>query len=357
MSNYSSFCKIASGTGGNGIAYAKFHGLRVLVAAPISIAAGLYLLLGCNLVYDYIIALPPPWMVMMPLIFDQIHMHAGVQVTIVPPKFFPEIVQNPTWLENLSRLQYLAYLGAPCPSDIGRSLAAKTRLMSLYGTTESGMFPLEITDPDDWEYLSFNSLFPYEMRPVCQDLYEMVIVRRDNSDAFQEIFKVYPDIPEWRVQDLFSRHSNKNNVWLYSGRTDDLIVSSSGETFLPKSMESVIESHPFVDTALITDRGEAGLALLVELQTTVTCKEQTQKMLDDIWSSVQSANEICPVKQKIQKELVMITGRMPRTAKGYPSRKVVSKLYEKDLDELYRKEKVRMKALKDSNPTEKTKAG
>lgn len=86
VSGYSSFCKIASGAGGGGeIAYANFHGLRVLFAAPISILAGLYHLLGFNLVYDYIVALPPPWMVMTPLILDQIHMHAGVQVTIGPP--------------------------------------------------------------------------------------------------------------------------------------------------------------------------------------------------------------------------------------------------------------------------------
>lgn len=253
-------------------------------------------------------------------------------------------------------MHFLAYLGAPCPPHIGRSLAAKTRLITLYGTTESGTYPTEVTDPQDWEYLSFNFLLPYEMRPVCQGLYEMVIVRRENGDAFQTIFKVYPDLSEWRVQDLFSKHPNKSNVWLYRGRTEDLIVSSSGETFLPKSMEGVIESHPFVEAALVTDRGEVGQALLVELQTAVTSKEQTQELLNDIWPSVQSANEICPVKQKIQKELMMITGRMPRAAKGYPRRKMVFKLYEKDLDELYRKEEMRMKALKDLNLTEKTKA-
>ena len=32
--------------------------------------------------------------------------------------------------------------------------------------------------------MSFNSPFPYEMRPVCQDLYERLLVRRENGDAF-----------------------------------------------------------------------------------------------------------------------------------------------------------------------------
>lgn len=351
VSHYSSFCKIASKSGGNEIAYSHFRGLRAVIAAPISIAAGLYQLLGYNLVYDYTVALPPPWMVMTPRILDQIHTHGNVQVNIVPPKYFREVAGNSSWLENLSRLKYLGYLGAPCPSYIGGTLAAKTRLTTLYGTTESGMYPNELTEPEDWEYISFNSLFPYEMRHVCQDLYEIVIVRRQNGDAFQEIFKVYPDLPEWRVQDLFSKHPNRDNVWLYRGRTEDLIVSSSGETFLPKSMEGIIESHPFVEAALITDRGEAGLALLVQPQAAVMSEEQKHKFLDDIWSSVQSANEICPVEQRIQKGLVTITGPMPRAAKGYPRRKMVYELYENVVDELYRKEDMRWKALKDANLT------
>ena len=355
VSHYSSYCKIAADSGRNKIAYTHFRGLRALIAAPISIAAGLYQLLGYNLLYDYTVALPPPWTVMTPKILDQIHLHGNVQVNIMPPKYFREIVRNPSWLENLNRLQYLGYLGAPCPSYIGGTLAAKTRLTTLYGTTESGMYPNELTDPEDWEYVSFNSLFPYEMRPVCQDLFEIVIVRRENGDAFQEIFKVYPDLPEWRVQDLFSKHPNKDNVWLYRGRKEDLIVSSSGETFLPKSMEGVIESHPFVDAALITDRGEAGLALLVQPQAAITHDEQKEKFLDHIWPSIQSANEICPVKERIQKGLVMITEPMPRAAKGYPRRKMVYELYEKAVDELYRQEGLRLKTLEDANLTEEAK--
>ena len=346
---YSSYCKITSDNGGNDILYAHFRGLRVLIATPISILAGLHLLLGINLVHNYTIALPPPWTAMTAETLDQVHMHGEVQVTIVPPRYFRDLAQNPSWLKNLSRLQYLAYLGAPCPSYIGGILSTKTRVTQVYGTTESGTYPIEITDPEDWEYISFNPIFPYEMRPVCQDLYEIVILRQEDDDSFQGIFTVYPDLLEWKVQDLFSKHPRKDNVWLYRGRTEDLVVSSSGETFLPRSMEVKIESHPFVNSALVTDRGRAGLALLVEPQAAVGCVEQQIKLLDDIWPTVQSANKICPVKQKIQKGLVVVTGPMPRTMKGYPKRKIVYRLYEKDIDELYHKEEMRTKALESEN--------
>ena len=61
-----------------------------------------------------------------------------------------------------------------------------------------------------------------------------------------------------------------------------MVVSLSRETFLPKSMEIKIDSHPFVNSVLVTDRGRAGLALLVEPQAAVTCVEQKMKLLDDI---------------------------------------------------------------------------
>ena len=215
----------------------------------------------------------------------------------------------------------------------------------LYGRTESGWYPNELTDPEDWEYISFNPLFPYEMRLVCPDLYERVIVQRENSDAFQEIFRVYPDLPKWRVRDLFSKHPKKDNVWLCRARTEDLIVSSSGEAFLLRSMEGMIESHPLVNGALMTNRGEAGLALLVESQAAVTCEEQKWRFVDEVWPSVRRANEMCPMDQRIQKELMAITGPMPRAAKGYPRRKPVYALYEKDIDGLYREKEMKMKAF------------
>ena len=39
------------------------------------------------------------------------------------------------------------------------------------------------------------------MLSVCQDLYEIVIVQRQNDDSFEGIFTLYPDLPEWKIQD------------------------------------------------------------------------------------------------------------------------------------------------------------
>lgn len=71
---------------------------------------------------------------------------------------------------------------------------------------------------------------------------------------------------------------------------------------------------------------------------------------------MQNVNQMCPVEQRIQEGLVVITGSMPRMAKWYPRRKMVYGLSEKDVDGLYRREEMRMKALKNSTLTEEAKA-
>lgn len=128
---------------------------------------------------------------MTPKTLDQIDMHGNVQFTIVPPKYFREIARN----SKLARNESIAIPRLPrraCSSRIGDTLAAKTRLTTLYGLAESIMYPSELTDPEDWEYISFNSLSPYEMRHVRQDLCGVVIVRWENGDALQEISKSTP---------------------------------------------------------------------------------------------------------------------------------------------------------------------
>lgn len=76
------------------------------------------------------------------------------------------------------------------------------------------MYPTELTDLEDWECISFNSLFSYEVRPVCQ----VMIVRREHGVAVMEVYQVYLVLPEWRVQILFSRHQNRQCMAL--PRTD-----------------------------------------------------------------------------------------------------------------------------------------
>ena len=119
--------------------------------------------------------------------------------------------------------------------------------------------------------------------------------------------------------DLFSKHPTRIDVWLFRGRVDDLIASPAYDTFLPKSMESIMECNPEIEVAVICqikcifvgmqnraffsfeefDDRKSGLALLVEPNTYPHSDHDRAKLLHRIWPSVQCANVICPVDARI----------------------------------------------------------
>ncbi len=119
---------------------------------------------------------------------------------------------------NLRRLRHLAYVGAPCPPQLPEGLASKTRLHTLYGSSETGTLATDLKNPEDGEYIRFNATIAKELRPVCRHLYELVSVRHATSGSFQGIFLTYPDLKEYRMGDLFSKHPTKDDVWLFRGR-------------------------------------------------------------------------------------------------------------------------------------------
>ncbi|KAF7889998.1 uncharacterized protein EAF02_002413 [Botrytis sinoallii] len=83
------------------------------------------------------------------------------------------------------------------------------------------------------------------------ELYELVIVRDPSIEAYQGIFYTFPDLQNTKTRDLFSKHPSKHNLWRHEGRSDDIIVYSTGEKFNPISMENALNSHPKVRSAIV----------------------------------------------------------------------------------------------------------
>lgn len=338
-----------------------FHlwsGLRVLMTAPLSAAVGVCFTLALNLYYDWTIALPPP----LPLtaeLLDSIHQHAHVHVSASVPSIYLELIRNDAYLNNLSRLQYAVYFGGPCPPGTGDILAAKVRLTTQLGSTETGPIPTELTDEEDWEYTKFSPSLSHKLELVFQDLYELVIIREDNNSStgkdiqktLQTAFCTFPKLAEYRTKDLYSKHLSKDNLWLYRGRRDDLIelsdeFTSSPRMMFPVPMEAAVASHPRIKFALVCGTGQVRPSLLVETREPCLDSEGescTQKLIEDaVWPKVQEANKSYPPNCQILRKLIQVTkpGRpMSITTKGYVSRKVTSQLYKADMDSLYAEEK------------------
>lgn len=341
-----------------------FHlwsGLRLLLSTPVSLAIGVFFTLSTNLYFNWTIVLPPP----LPLtaeLLDSIHKHANVQVSISLPTVYPDLTKNDGYLGNLSRLQYVAYTGGPCSSEVGSIIAAKARLTTSLGSSETGPIPTECTDADDWEYTKFSPSLPHRLELACEDLYELVIVRDDDDSSnskngrnLQPVFCTFPDLAEYRTRDLYSKHPTKDNVWLYRGRRDDLIElsgssSSSPRLIFPVPMERAIMSIPEIRFAIVYGTDRIRPALLVEPSEPCLDSEhetRTRTLVEDaVWPRVQEANRGYPPHGQILRNMIQVTKPsrpMSITTKGYVSRKRTIQLYQADLDALYNKEDFKVK--------------
>jgi acyl-coenzyme A synthetase/AMP-(fatty) acid ligase len=322
--------------------YEKWRGQRWAMLTPITIAASPYHIFGINILFGMTSVLPPP----VPItadIFDQVIVYGNITCCLTPPRVLPETAKNPAYLNNLRRLKGMSYIGAPVPQHVGRKLAPYAKPISEYGSSEATIFPFEITDDEDWEYMKFHPIMPHSFRHVCHDNYELVILRDDKLDACQGAFRTFPEMQEYGMKDLFAPHPTKAGLWAYQGRTDDLVVAATGETFLPNPMEQIIETHPAVSAALICPQkggnGE-GLALIIETKERLP-QESRRALLEGVWPLVEKANKKCPISAKVKKELVLFVGDekpMPRGTKGFAQRAKALALYHPDITAVFQKE-------------------
>lgn len=103
-------------------------------------------------------------------------------------------------------------------------------------------------------------------------------------------------------------------------------------------METIIQSHPAVKGAVIAGAGRFQSSLLVE--TTVSPKEDTEreKLLDEIWPTVEKANKESPSHGRIHRDMVLFATAdrpLPRAGKGTVIRQAALDLYITELEALY----------------------
>ncbi|KAL8941350.1 MAG: hypothetical protein Q9216_002289 [Gyalolechia sp. 2 TL-2023] len=332
-----------------------WRGLRVLLAIPISIAAGIFTMLSINVEFGWIVVLAPTVRPTAKL-FDRIHQDANVQVAASLPTVYPDLTANADYLDNLSHLRYVAYTGGPCPSHLGARIASKTRLVTLLGSSETGPIPTEATDPEDWEYTKFSAVIPHRLTNVLADLHELEIVREGELDSGcssttemnpEPVFSTLPGLTVYGTKDLYSKHPIKADLWRFRGRKDDLITlspstSSEPSHMFPVPMEEAINCRPEIKSALIMGNGKPRPALLAEPNEQWTEEEQSiraQKLVQDvIWPVVAEVNLDYPSHTRLDRGMVKVLApgeSMPTTSKGYVSRKLANQKYQALLDSLY----------------------
>ncbi|MCJ1438984.1 hypothetical protein MMC27_008374 [Xylographa pallens] len=317
-----------------------WKGKRVFSCFPLFHAAGLGFILPVCIYHGITGVLPPSGVPFNADVANLMIVHGNVQVGVFSPSILVDVARERSYLDNLQRLEHLTFGGGPLPRDTGDLVSTRTRLSAAFGITEAGWLPTELPGPEDWQYLSFSPSLGSDFRYFGDNLYEHVIIRHRTKvlEMLQSIFFTFPALKEFPTKDLYSKHPAKEGLWLYCGRTDDVIVYSNGEKFNPSTMEGIIECHTQVISALVYGQGRFQSALLVEPRTAVITKEEKESLTREIWPVIEKANEASPAHGRLVPEFVLFTVAekpMFRAGKGTVQRKRTLELYTEELDALY----------------------
>lgn len=258
---------------------------------------------------------------------------------MLPSSTLDEIGKRPPLLEAMAELKYVMAGGGVVTKAAGDAISTKTKILNVLGTTEFGAFSQKVIGPEDWQYIQFNPCGGIEFRHYSEDEYEMVVVRDKQLESKQTCFEIFPDLQELSSHDLFSKHPTKPDLWLYRGRSDDVIGFLNGEKANPVSMEGLISSLPEVRSALVIGQGRFEAALLVEPSGGSSLSiDEKAAFIEKIWPTVQKANSQCPAHARVSKSHILFTTSekpMSRASKGTVQRKLTIASYAAEIDALY----------------------
>lgn len=270
--------------------------------------------------------------------------HTKADCAAIVPLVADELSKKPELLDYVSgSLTSMFYSGGSVGQAVGDNISLKMKFFSIMGSTENGLFPTlypaERWPTEDWNYIRFNPAANVNLEKISDDEFEAVVKRHQSSEIEQPIFTVFPHEDQYRTGDLYYPHPTKPDLWLYRGRSDDIIVFLTGEKTNPISMEEAIARHPEVRSVLVIGTLRFQAALLVELLAAEQYStSQRAEIIERLWPTIQEANLECPRHAIIKKSHIMFTTPdkpMQRAGKGTIQRKPTFQLYAQEIDKLY----------------------
>lgn len=274
-------------------------------------------------------------------VVDQMLKLGNVAGMILPPSILEEICRNPTMPEQVRKLKFVHYAGAPLNKATGDSISGHVKLVSALGSTEAGPYYVKCHGEPEWNYHEFCPSIGLEFEPRTKDTFEAVFHRKQGLERWQQIFTVYPHLDRFPTNDLMTRHPKNPNLWAYAGRSDDLVILSDGNNLLASHMEAIIMGRPEVRAAFVGGGGKAKPFLILDLaidRPELTASHLEEDLIERVWAVVDEANEGCTEAVRLTKELTILANPAKPfvwTAKGTVMRKATIELYGNQLDCLY----------------------
>jgi hypothetical protein len=173
-----------------------------------------------------------------------------------------------------------------------------------------------------------------------EDVFKFVYVRKDKYPGIQGVFYTFPEADEYDTKDLYKRHPELPDNWIYYGRADNVIVFSNGEKLNPVTIEETVTGHPKVKGSLVVGSGRFQPALILEPSEPLSSKEEEEKFLDSVWPLVQRVNKESVAHGQIGRDMMTVSNPdkpFLRAGKGTIQRAATIKYYSEDIDGFYEK--------------------
>ncbi|KAI8633183.1 hypothetical protein F5Y19DRAFT_490382 [Xylariaceae sp. FL1651] len=270
---------------------------------------------------------------------SEILKYQEVRALYVPPSIIEEWASEPVSATQVKQLDFILFGGAPLSPKIGQRLNEVTNVCQLYGSLEIGQVQLLLPRPGQWRYMEFNPFEEVDMQPMGDGTFEMVLHQEPKLAQHRSLWHNFPDVKEWRTNDLFIQHPSDPGLWRFYGRLDDLIVLSTSHKLRPVEMETIIQGNPLVSGALIVGQGKPEPLLIIELKPEgLPAGHDAQTLIDRIWPTVVEANSIAPSYAKIDRSRVILAALgkpFTRAPKGSVIRKLTTRAYADAIEAAY----------------------
>ena len=270
--------------------------------------------------------------------------HTKADALFLAPPFLEQIAKSAEMANFITNnVETVTYGGGDVSQWSGDVLQSRVKLFNFNGSTETGSLPSLRPSgsypSEDWKYIQPHPAAGIEFQPSIQGLFEAVIIRNQDFEDEQPVFKIFPHLQQYPTKDLWAPHPSRKGVWAYRGRADDIIVFKPGYMCDPIPMEQHVSSHPDVQAVLMVGTGRSQPALIIERTGDQSLDQVTeQELTNRLWPTIEEANQSYKMGTRVLKSHIVYTSLqqpMRRAGKGTVQRRPTLELYKNTLDGLY----------------------
>ncbi|KAJ6183712.1 hypothetical protein N7519_005013 [Penicillium mononematosum] len=312
--------------------YANNFGLKGFITLPLFHAHGISCLFRAihseKIIYMYNSSLP----LTAPILLSTLKKYQEIQVLYGVPYALKLLAEIDEGLQQMARLELVMFGGSSCPKPIGDTLVQNgVRLVSHYGTTETGQLMTSFRDRSDldWDYVR-------RVHPCCP-----ISDGRSSQLSVLEGWpsKVASNRPDnsYATKDLFEKHPITPNAWRYYARLDDTLVLENGEKANPLTIEGVARKNPNVGEAIAFGSTKPRIGLFI-IPSDKCIFRSDDELIDDIFPDIEACNAEMPAYAYVSRDMIHILPKdsvYRKTDKGTVIRSAFYKDFAEKINEIY----------------------